>query len=58
MIVIADGDIARNDVNLRTGQLQPLGFDPATNYTFANRDFLMNCLAHLTNENGLIQARN
>lgn len=57
IIVIADGDIARNDMNFRTGQPQPLGFDPATNYTFANRDFLLNCLAHLTNENGLIKAR-
>jgi ABC-2 type transport system permease protein len=57
IIVIADGDIIRNDVNTRSGQLMPLGFDPATNYTFANRDFLLNCLAHLTSENGLIQAR-
>ncbi len=58
IIVIADGDIARNDVNLRSGQPRPLGFDPATNYTFANRDFLMNALAHLQDGNGLIQARN
>ena len=58
IIIIADGDIARNDVNLRSGQPLPLGFDPATNYTFANRDFLMNSLAYLTAENGLIQARN
>lgn len=57
IIVIGDGDIARNDVNFRTGQIRPLGFDPATNYTFANRDFLMNALAHLTDEDGLIQAR-
>lgn len=57
IIVIADGDIIRNDVNIRTGQLRPLGFDPATNYTFANRDFLLNCLSYLTNENGLLQAR-
>ena len=57
IIVIADGDIARNDTNFRTGQPQPLGFDPTTNYTFANRDFLLNCLSHLTNKNGLIQAR-
>ncbi|HEX6893157.1 MAG TPA: gliding motility-associated ABC transporter substrate-binding protein GldG [Chryseolinea sp.] len=57
IIIIADGDIIRNDVNIRNGQLRPLGFDPATNYTFANRDFLLNCLAHLTSENGLIQAR-
>jgi gliding-associated putative ABC transporter substrate-binding component GldG len=57
LIVIADGDIARNDINIRNGQARPLGFDAATNYTFANREFLLNCLAHLTNENGLIQAR-
>jgi ABC-2 type transport system permease protein len=57
IVIIADGDIIRNDVNIRNGQLRPLGFDPATNYTFANRDLLMNCLAHLTSENGLIQAR-
>jgi len=58
IIVMADGDVARNDVNLRSGQARPLGFDPATNYTFANRDFLMNGVALLTDENGLIQARN
>jgi len=58
IIVIADGDVARNDVNLRSGQVRPLGFDPATNYTFANRDFLMNGVAVLTDGNGLIQARN
>ncbi|MDH4092761.1 MAG: gliding motility-associated ABC transporter substrate-binding protein GldG [Cyclobacteriaceae bacterium] len=58
IIVVADGDIVRNDINMRSGQPRPLGFDPATNYTFANRDFLMNALAHLLDENGLIQARN
>jgi gliding-associated putative ABC transporter substrate-binding component GldG len=58
IIVVGDGDVARNEVNFRSGQPRPLGFDPATNYTFANRDFLMNALAHLVDENGLIQARN
>jgi len=57
MIVIADGDIARNEVNPRSGQAQPVGFDPMMNYTFANRDFLLNSLSYLTHENGLIQAR-
>ena len=57
VIVIADGDIIRNDVNFRTRQPRPLGFDPSTNYTFANRDLLLNTLAHLTQENGLIQVR-
>jgi gliding-associated putative ABC transporter substrate-binding component GldG len=58
VIVISDGDIARNSFNQRTGQPQPLGFDPATGYTFANEDLLMNMLAYLTDENGLINARN
>jgi ABC-2 type transport system permease protein len=34
-----------------------LGFYPFTNYTFANRELLMNALAYLTEDNGLIQAR-
>ena len=58
LVIISDGDIARNDVNPRNNQPQPLGFDPMTKTTFANRDFLMNTLAYLTDDNGLIQARN
>lgn len=57
ILVVADGDIARNEINPRTRQPQVLGFDPFSNYTFANRDFLLNALAYLTNENGLIQTR-
>ncbi len=58
IIVVADGDIAANVVNPRTQMPQPLGFDPFTNYTFANKDLLMNMLAYLTDEGGLINARN
>jgi ABC-type uncharacterized transport system involved in gliding motility auxiliary subunit len=35
-----------------------LGYDPFTKYTFANQDLLLNMVAYLTNENGLIAARN
>jgi ABC-2 type transport system permease protein len=58
IIVVADGDLARNDINPRTLQPQPLGYDPFTKYTFANQELLMNMLAYLTDENGLIRARN
>lgn len=57
LIVFADGDLAINQVNPRSNQPQPLGFDPFTNYTFANRDLLLNALAYLVNEDGLIQTR-
>lgn len=58
LIVVSDGDVARNDVNGRTGEPFPLGFDPFMNYTFANQDLLLNLIAHLIDENGLIRARN
>src|SRR5258708_1067420 len=57
VIVVADGDVARNDVNPRTKQPQPLGFDPITGYTFANQDLLLNMVSFLVGENGLIIAR-
>lgn len=57
LIVVADGDLPRNDVNPRTGEPLPLGFDPFSNYTFANRDLLLNMISFLADENGLIRAR-
>jgi ABC-2 type transport system permease protein len=57
LIVVSDGDVARNEVNRRTGQPLPLGFDPFANYTFANQDLLLNMIAYLIDENGLIRAR-
>lgn len=58
LIVIADGDLARNDVNPRNGQPQQLGYDPFARYTFANEELLMNAVNYLVNEDGLIAARN
>jgi gliding-associated putative ABC transporter substrate-binding component GldG len=57
IIVVADGDLARNDVNPRSGQPQQLGFDPFLRYTFANTEFLMNAVAYLVQEDGIIEAR-
>lgn len=58
IIVIADGDIARNDINPRENKPQQLGYDPFTRYTFANQDLLLNMIGYLTDEDGLIKARN
>ena len=58
IIVVADGDVVRNDVNPRNNQPQQLGYDPITQYTFANQDLLLNMMAYLTDEDGLITARN
>jgi ABC-2 type transport system permease protein len=57
IIVVADGDVVRNDVNPRTGQPQALGADPFTGYTFANENLIMNMVTYLVEENGVINAR-
>ncbi|NOT73885.1 MAG: gliding motility-associated ABC transporter substrate-binding protein GldG [Cyclobacteriaceae bacterium] len=56
MIVVGDGDLARNDV--RGGKPQPLGYDAFSRYTFANQELIMNMIAYLTDEAGLISTRN
>jgi ABC-2 type transport system permease protein len=58
LLVIADGDIALNVVNPRTRQPQPMGFDPYSNYTFANKDLLMNAMSWLSKQESMLVARN
>ena len=54
LIVIADADIIRNEVR-RAGLEEtplPLGQDKYTGQMFGNRDFLINCLNYLVDDNG------
>ncbi len=59
MIVVADGDIIRNEVSWSGGVAEPLtlGLDRYTMQTFGNKDFLVNCINYLVNDNGLIEMR-
>jgi ABC-2 type transport system permease protein len=59
MIVVADGDIIRNEVSMAGGRPEPLtlGLDRYTMQTFGNKDFLVNCINYLVNDNGLIEMR-
>ena len=56
MIVIADGDIIRNPVS-SSGKFFPTGYDKISQYTFANKKFLLNCIDYLIDNNGLIEIR-
>ncbi len=58
VLVIGDGDVALNEINPRTGNPVQLGYDPYTQYTFANEELLLNAVAWLTDENGLIKTKN
>lgn len=58
ILICADGDVARNDVSRQNGRPYPLGFDPVTQTTLANADFILNALSYLVDQDGLILARN
>jgi gliding-associated putative ABC transporter substrate-binding component GldG len=57
MIVIADGDIIRNEVRNNTTPY-PLGMLPYSQQTFANKDFLLNCIQYLVDSSGILETRN
>jgi len=58
IIVCADGDLIRNEINQKTGVPYDLGYDPHLQTEFANTDFLLNVLSYLLDEDGLILSRN
>ena len=59
IIVLADGDIARNEIDPRTGAPLPLGRDPFSRdgFIFANQDMLINAINYLLAGDGIISAR-
>src|SRR5690554_3581638 len=56
MIVISDGDIAKNQLDQNYEPLE-LGYDKWTNTMYANKEFLMNAVNYLLDDNGLIHLR-
>lgn len=59
MIVVADGDVIRNQMQLSQGNYLPLplGYDKFTGQQFGNKDFILNALNYLTDDSGLISIR-
>lgn len=57
MIVIADGDIAKNYVNVKTNQYYELGYDRFTQQQFGNNDFMLNVMNYMCDDSGLMSVR-
>ena len=57
MIVGADGDIIRNQIDIRTRKPLSLGFDQYTQITYANKEFIENCISYLVDGEGLVDIR-
>ena len=57
MIVVADGDLIRNQIDVKRKNPLPLGFDQYTGNTYANKEFIENCISYLVDGEGLIDIR-
>lgn len=62
MLVVADGDIIKNQLNILNpnipkGTPLPLGFDQFTGAQYGNKDFLLNAVDYMLDESGLIDIR-
>jgi gliding-associated putative ABC transporter substrate-binding component GldG len=55
VLVTGDGDWVLNGFN-REGPL-PMGANPYTQYSFANKNFLLNAIDYMTDESGIMAAR-
>jgi ABC-2 type transport system permease protein len=59
MLVVADGDVIRNDVQVTVSGIVslPLGFDRYTQQTLGNKDFVMNAMHYLAGNEELLNLR-
>jgi gliding-associated putative ABC transporter substrate-binding component GldG len=58
MLVVSDGDVARNQLTNKEGGYMPLGFSRDDGQLYANKDFLLNAVEYMLDEDGVIEARN
>ena len=56
MIVISDGDLIRNQLDQNYEPLE-LGYDKWTNKLYGNKEFILNSIQYLLDDNGLIELR-
>ncbi len=60
ILVCTDGDLPLNDFDFKRQAPLPLGFDrfSSDRHIFSNKDFILNAVDYLVDENGVITARN
>ena len=57
MIVVADGDIIRNQIDVLSKRPLPLGYDQYTQNTYGNKAFIENAISYLVDGENLIDIR-
>lgn len=57
VVVIADGDLIRNELSLEDGKPLALGMEPYSQAQYANEDLILNLIDYLMDDDGIIQSR-
>jgi ABC-2 type transport system permease protein len=57
VVVIADGDLIRNELSLEDGKPLALGMEPYSQAQYANEDLILNLIDYLMDDEGIIQSR-
>lgn len=57
MIIVSDGDIIRNQLQIPGKEPLPLGYDQYTRITYGNKQFLLNAIEYLSQNSNLITLR-
>ena len=57
ILVVASGSMVVNAISPKEGHALPWGYDPFLQQNFANQDFVLNTLAYMLEESGIINAK-
>jgi ABC-2 type transport system permease protein len=57
MIVVSDGDVIQNDVEVKDRNALPLGWDRYARQLYSNSDFVLNCMNYLCGDSALLNVR-
>jgi len=57
IVVIADGDVIRNEINPESGKPMDVGIDPYAQVNYANGELITRLLDFLTDDDGLIMVK-
>ncbi len=57
MLVVSDGDVAANLFNAKSGEYRALGYNQFERQVFSNKNFMVNAIEYMLDENGVIDAR-
>ena len=57
MIVVSDGDMIKNRYNYKEGFAYPIGYDQYTGMMYGNKEFILNCVNYLCDDDGYLSTR-